>query len=161
MRYPLARRAPFAHPLRAAILAEVADRPGQTASALAIRLGSDWKTVAHHARVLTELGHLDERVDNGRRLFFPREGSPETKGVLAAASAHTAARVLGRVLERPGVTVPELGAGLGVPESTLRWHVQRLRERGLVARAGAGLTVPPSAREHVRDALGVRGPDAE
>ncbi|HLE96342.1 MAG TPA: helix-turn-helix domain-containing protein [Candidatus Thermoplasmatota archaeon] len=161
MRYPIARRAPFAHPLRAAILGEVAERPGQTASALAIRLGSDWKTVAHHARVLTELGHLDARVDNGRRLFFPREGTPATKGVLAAASAHTAARVLGRVLERPGVTVPELGEGLGVPESTLRWHLQRLRERGLVARAGAGLAVPPAAREHVRDALGVRGGGAE
>lgn len=156
-RYPIARRTVLEHPMRQGILRAVRARPGQGAQALAEVLGTDWKTVVHHARVLASLGHLEVREGGGRRWFFPVEGGGVLKDVVAATAAATAARIVAHAYARPGCTVHALGVALGVAPSTLRWHVGRLAEQRILVEAGAGWAVAPQMREAVAVALAARG----
>lgn len=154
-RYPIARREPLAHPVRRGILDAVRVRPGRSARELADALGSDVKTVMHHASVLAAHGCIDVRKEGGRRWIFPREGASAPKRVLAAGEA--AAKVLAHALERPGCTAGEICGALGVSITSTRFQLRRLVSRGLLVEAGAGYAVAPRERDAVRAGLGLRG----
>src|ERR1051326_8816182 len=50
--------------------------PGATIGRIAARLGVDYKTVAHHARVLAHFGALDGRREGRVTRFFPAGLAP-------------------------------------------------------------------------------------
>jgi DNA-binding transcriptional ArsR family regulator len=134
----LARRisqsAALRHPVRAAVLDALAVHPGLTASALGRELGMDRTTALYHLRVLRRFGLIEAWRDGGRDRYF-RVGGVDgelPKRLHSMLACGNARRVLDALAAKPGASLNALSADLGMPKSTVKWHVDKLRERGIL-----------------------------
>ncbi|HVL88253.1 MAG TPA: helix-turn-helix domain-containing protein [Candidatus Thermoplasmatota archaeon] len=133
----LSREDVFSSSTRQAVYERVLAKPGTTAGSLAASLGVEHRTVVHHLRVLREF-HLVEASRVGARVRYFRNGGsfPEAKRREAVALLHPASRrVLDALSVDPGQSLSGLAAATGLPRSTARWHRDRLRAFGLLAKS--------------------------
>lgn len=144
----LSRQAALDQPTRIAILGFVSAEPGVTAQRIARHLGIHHRAVAHHLEVLREFGILEARRVGARLRYF-RNGAVATdteKRARVALSSGKAAGLMRVLVEFPDVSTRELARRTALAESTVRWHVERLEQLGLLC-AGR---IPPEATEAVR-----------
>jgi predicted transcriptional regulator len=145
-------------PNRRRILLHIQAHPGSCLQEIADSIGLTRTALAHHLRAL-ERDALVARNQQGRRvLMFPssitRPAHRSVLGVLRQASARA---VLEALYANPTESYRKVAMRLGVAPHTLRWHVQRLQEHGIIhvlrhGRTGTGHTLHfhPSVRESLQ-----------
>lgn len=129
----IARGRVLEHGLRGQLLALVRANPGIHESAAAHRLGVAPNLVQYHVRLLAEFGIVEVRRFGGRKCLFASGQLGRAEKALVVADKGSGARVLDAIAASPGVTQRALARQLGVRESSVKWHLDRLAESGVVA----------------------------
>jgi predicted transcriptional regulator len=123
------------HPMRQAILTTVQDRPGVHLRELAGRHGTAVTNTQWHLRKLEMAGLVKTQKVQGRRLYYPVQGGQVTraKALENAALSNPNAEALSNFLAaHAGCNQRGLVDGLAMNPGTVRWHLRRLEEAGLV-----------------------------
>lgn len=132
--------------LRREILEVVREEPGICASDVAERVGAAWGTALYHLRALEET-HYVACLKHGRhRRYFENGGTHEgEKEALAVLQNETTAEVHEVVRSNPGLSQQDVAEEAGLTPQALAWHLDRLREAGLVEKERDGRAVRYSA----------------
>ena len=124
---------------RSDIFALVARVPGAHLRGIERMTGLPLGQVLYHLDRLEKMGLVVSVRDFGfRRYFVARNVGRHEKKFLGALRHDVPRRLVLTLLARTGQTHKELQAALGVAGSTLSFHLQRLVESGVVARAREG-----------------------
>ncbi|MGB1696892.1 MAG: winged helix-turn-helix transcriptional regulator [Thermoplasmatota archaeon] len=88
-----------------------------------------------HLRKLEQAGLVRTQKVGGRRLFYPTQGGVATKQAAvmnAATNNPNADRIFAFVTEHIGCDQKQMAEALGLNPGTIRWHVKRLQDAGLL-----------------------------
>lgn len=124
----------FGHGGREQAYMAIRERPGVDVLDVARLLATSWSNAAYHLRVLEREGFVVARRAGRHRLYFPAgTESPEAQRQ-RIVMRHPLARSLVEEVDRtPQATQKELGERLGLPSSTVSYHLARLVGAGLLA----------------------------
>lgn len=123
------------NPQRAMLYGFVRGNPGVHLKKLSEEFAMKTSSILWHIRKLESAELVRSERANGFRVFYPVEGGIEMKRVSRAITAlqNPNARLLFEALERRGGVSPgNLAARLSIHPGTVRWHLRKLREFGLV-----------------------------
>lgn len=125
----------LSNPQRAMLYGYVRGHPGVHLKQLSEEFAMKTSSILWHVRKLeaAELVHSDRA--NGFRVFYPVAGGIEIKRVSRAITAlhnGNAERIYETVERRAGASVRDVAERLGMHGGTVRWHLRKLREFGLV-----------------------------
>ncbi|MCA1813638.1 MAG: winged helix-turn-helix transcriptional regulator [Halobacteriales archaeon] len=132
------------HPVRARLVEVVSATPGIHEMQAAKQLGISHTLAQYHVRMLVEFGALEVKRFGGRKcLFVPGRVGRAEKSILLAERAGKGGQLLDLVTEQPGIGQRDIARQLGIRESSVKWHLDRLAEQGLVviAKDAAGKRV--------------------
>ncbi len=119
--------------VRDRLLAFVRAHPGASIQDLADHLGVGRTAVVHHVRRLARQRELVSQGLGRRRLHFAAAATPpEQRGMLGLLRLRMARCVLEELRADPSVSWRGLARRLRVAPHTIRWHVARLRDEGLL-----------------------------
>jgi predicted ArsR family transcriptional regulator len=122
------------HPVRERIVAIVAASPGVHEMAVARELGISHTLTQYHVRMLVEFGSVEVKRFGGRKCLFLPGGLGRTeRSLLLAERGGKAGQVVDLVAAQPGIAQRELARALGIAESSVKWHLDRLERQGLLA----------------------------
>lgn len=146
------------HPVRADLFARIEERPGIHYLALVEASGKAKGAVSHHLATLSRAGIITAIRQRGFSSYFVRGAidAPVMHG-LAAVKAPAAARALRDIAAEPGRPAREVARRVGLHESTLRHHVRRFSQAGMVAQEGGLQLTELGARvvAHIPDDFGM------
>lgn len=144
------------HPLRRSVFDAIKDHPGITVQELSERLDVDYSTARHHADVLLEFDLVHRRRDGRIVHFFENHGTfgAFEKRAIPLLRDGTSAHIARVVHENPGIRPTDVARRLDVDPSTVKWHLDKLRDAELVDATpldgrSMGLAVPEAARDVV------------
>lgn len=123
------------NPQRAMLYGFVRAQPGAHLKQVADEFQMKTSSILWHMRKLEDAGLVQSERANGFRVFYPVEGGIEIKRVSRALTAlqnGNARHIYELVDGRPGQTTRDISDRLGVHVGTVRWHLRKLREFGLV-----------------------------
>lgn len=127
------RRADLAHPTRSRLLAYLTENPGASMTDAARHLGLHRNAIAHHLRILSSHDKITIRRQGRRSLVFPAGiEDPQKQDLMGVLRQATCRDVLAAVASDPSVSWRALAQALGVTPHTVRWHVKRLEDMGLM-----------------------------
>jgi len=123
------------HPLRHSLLLAVQNEPGVHLRELALRHGTAVTNTQWHLRKL-EMAHLvrTQKV-HGKRVYYPAQGGIEAKAKAVERSARNnpnADRLTGYLGAHGGANQRVLAEALQMNPGTVRWHLRKLEEAGVV-----------------------------
>lgn len=123
------------HPVRARIVEAVRDRPGIHHQELVRKAGTGTGAAEHHLRKLEAGRFLTRRAGHGYTCYFPY-GQVDRRllGAAGVLRADAARRTLQTIADAgvPGPSSSDVARALGLSNSTVHHHIQRLRAEGLV-----------------------------
>lgn len=131
------------NPQRAMLYGFVRGHPGVHLKKLSEEFAMKTSSILWHVRKLEGAELVRSERANGYRVFYPVEGGIEIRKVSRAITAlqNGNARVLFEAVERrPGASPSELATALHIHAGTIRWHLRKLREFGLVDELPDGAT---------------------
>lgn len=123
------------NPQRAMLYGFVRATPGAHLKQLSEEFKMKTSSILWHIRKLEAADLVHSERANGFRVFYPTEGGIEAKRLSRAITTlhnENARRIQERVHDKPGQTVKELSERLDIHSGTVRWHLRKLREFGLV-----------------------------
>jgi predicted transcriptional regulator len=123
------------NPQRAMLYGFVRGNPGVHLKKLSEEFSMKTSSILWHVRKLENAELVRSERANGYRVFYPVDGGVEIKKVSRAITAlqNGNARALYEAVERrAGVTPLQLSQMLSIHGGTVRWHLRKLREFGLV-----------------------------
>lgn len=130
---------PLGHDTRQRLYGVITDSPGVYVAELARRTDTHVSTVRYHLRVLAAAGLIERTTVHGRSHLSPAGSDAAPRPACAEDGTRRAVLVS---LDREGeATGRELSERLGLTESTVSYHLQRLADDGLVERENDGRTV--------------------
>jgi predicted transcriptional regulator len=127
---------------RRSIFEYIQQHPGVHLRAAATALALSTTNVLWHLRKLEDANLVTSKKFEGYKVFYPVEGGVETKKRAIASSVlrnENAMGILEYVSANPSAHQREIARALGVNHGTIRWHLRKLEEAGLLA---------PMKREH-------------
>jgi predicted transcriptional regulator len=143
--------------IKAAIRAE----PGIHFNELGRRLDLANGQVQYHVRRLERSDEVEEETYSGRTHYYDRTFDPELRRVVAVLRRETARDILSYLLDDSPNRPTDAAERLGIARSTFEYHVDRLRDCGLVEKRhgiGNAVTVTVADRETANELLGVLDP---
>ncbi len=123
------------HPMRASLLETVQKEPGIHLRELAQRHETAVTNTQWHLRKLEMAQLVRTQKVAGRRLYYPTEGGVTTRqeALLNAATANeNAAAIYEFIQYAAGCNQRALAEELGMNPGTVRWHLRKLEEAGLI-----------------------------
>ena len=123
------------NPQRAMLYGFVRGNPGVHLKKLSEEFAMKTSSILWHIRKLESAELVRSERANGFRVFYPVEGGIEMKRVSRAITAlqNPNARALFESVEqRAGSSPAALASRLAIHAGTVRWHLRKLREFGLV-----------------------------
>jgi predicted transcriptional regulator len=123
------------NPQRAMLYGFVRGNPGVHLKKLSEEFAMKTSSILWHIRKLESAELVRSERANGFRVFYPVEGGIEMKRVSRAITAlqNPNARILFETLERRGGVSPsQLSTRLNIHAGTVRWHLRKLRDFGLI-----------------------------
>ncbi len=123
------------HPLRAQILETVEDRPGVHLRELSQVHETAVTNTQWHLRKLEMAGLVRTQKVSGRRLYYPTRGgvASREKALQNAATRNpNAESIFEHIQKHAGCNQRSLAEALDMNPGTVRWHLRRLQEAGLV-----------------------------
>ncbi len=123
------------HPLRAAILETVQSTPGIHLRELAQRHDTAVTNTQWHLRKLEMAGLVRTQKVAGRRLYYPTAGGVNSRQEAlqnAATQNPNAAAIHEFIQYEAGCNQRKLADELAMNPGTVRWHLRKLEEAGLI-----------------------------
>lgn len=123
------------NPQRAMLYGFIRATPGAHLKQLSEEFMMKTSSILWHIRKLEAADLVHSERANGFRVFYPTEGGIEAKRLSRAITTlhNENARVIqDRVQNAPGQTVKELSERLDIHSGTVRWHLRKLRDFGLM-----------------------------
>ncbi|MHB8633981.1 MAG: winged helix-turn-helix transcriptional regulator [Thermoplasmatota archaeon] len=123
------------NPQRAMLYGFVRGNPGVHLKRLGDEFAMKTSSILWHIRKLEAADLVHSERSNGFRVFYPVDGGIEVKRVsrgIAALQNTSARRLFECVEKQPGQSPQGLAQQLGIHVGTVRWHLRKLREFGLV-----------------------------
>ncbi len=128
-------------PLRRDIVDAVTKTPGIHLRGLAESLDVAVSTLEYHCYQLVRTGHLNTRDTGGFKAFYPAEGlDRRDKDVLYLLRQEAPRRICAHLLLHPKATPKDLKQVLGLSGATLSFHLNKLRDAGLIDEEPSGRT---------------------
>lgn len=150
------------NPQRAMLYGFVRGNPGVHLKKLSEEFAMKTSSILWHIRKLENAELVRSERANGYRVFYPTEGGVEIKRVSRAITAlqNGNARQLYEAVERSaGASPSQLAERLSIHGGTVRWHLRKLREFGLVEELvrddGSTFYATPLGRRSLQTLLGV------
>lgn len=117
------------------IFTYIKENPGVHLRAAATALDLSTTNVLWHLRKLESANLVNSKKFEGYKVFYPSEGGVESRRRAIASSVlrnpHARA-ILECIVGNPSVHQREIARGLGVNHGTIRWHLRKLNEAGLI-----------------------------
>ena len=123
------------NPQRAMLYGFVRGNPGVHLKKLSEEFAMKTSSILWHIRKLESAELVRSERASGFRVFYPVDGGIEVKRVsraLAALQNRNARAIFEAVDQHPGRAVADLSLRLAIHQGTVRWHLRKLREYGLV-----------------------------
>ena len=122
------------NPNRRRVLHHVEANPGACVREIVGQLGITRTAVTHHLRALERMGMVTFVRQGRRKLLFSRGSSQlsSERTVLGLLRQESARSILESLYADPTRSWRRVAAELGVTPHTVRWHVARLQEKGLI-----------------------------
>ncbi len=123
------------NPQRAMLYGFIRATPGAHLKQLSEEFKMKTSSILWHIRKLESADLVHSERANGFRVFYPSEGGIEAKRLSRAITAlhnHNAQAIQDAVNRSPGRTVKEISESLNVHSGTIRWHLRKLRDFGLL-----------------------------
>jgi predicted transcriptional regulator len=129
------------NPQRAMLYGYVRGNPGVNLKTLSDDFDMKTSTVLWHIRKLEGAELVRSTKANGFRVFYPVAGGIEAKNLgsaVAALANGNASRILDYIAIHPGVQQRGLVNALDINAGTVRWHLRKLKDTGLMAELSQG-----------------------
>lgn len=151
----LTRRDVLDNDVRRRALEFVEDDPGVTTADVARHLEIHYATARHHLEVLVDFDLVDRRRIGGQLHFYENHGEiPYPDQDTVAALNHDVRRKIAAILARRRQATPGgLIDHVDVARSTLSYHLNKLREAGVVDRCREQGEVRYRLRDRAREAV--------
>lgn len=123
------------NPQRAMLYGFIRATPGAHLKQLSEEFQMKTSSILWHIRKLEAADLVNSERANGFRVFYPVEGGVEAKKLSRAMTAlqnENARRIQELVGRRPGLSVKDVSERLTILGGTVRWHLRKLREFGLM-----------------------------
>lgn len=121
------------HPFRRDLYQVLCENPGTYLLELVDLLESPLGTLTWHLRILEREGLVKSIKYAGKRLYYPKMlRSEEAEMAYLTLRSDTAQRVFAYIVNNPGCYQERMAEALGVHHDTIRWHVTRMVEIGLI-----------------------------
>ena len=121
------------HPFRRDLYQVLCENPGTYLLELVDLLESPLGTLTWHLRILEREGLVKSIKFAGKRLYYPKMlRSQEAEMAYLTMRSDTAKKIFAYVVNNPGCYQEQMADSLGVHHDTVRWHVSRMEEVGLV-----------------------------
>ncbi|HWG92151.1 MAG TPA: winged helix-turn-helix transcriptional regulator [Candidatus Thermoplasmatota archaeon] len=123
------------NPARRSIFDYIKENPGAHLRATATALSLSTTNVLWHLRKLEAANLVTSKKFEGYKVFYPVEGGVETRRRALAASVlknENAREILEYICANPSAHQREVARALNVNHGTIRWHLRKLNEVGLV-----------------------------
>ncbi|HLE97976.1 MAG TPA: winged helix-turn-helix transcriptional regulator [Candidatus Thermoplasmatota archaeon] len=120
---------------RRQIFTYIKDNPGVHLRAAAQALSLSTTNVLWHLRKLESANLVNSKKFEGYKVFYPSEGGVESRRRAIASSVlrnQYARAILEFVVGNPSAHQREIARALGVNHGTVRWHLRKLNEAGLL-----------------------------
>lgn len=125
----------LAHPLRRTILELVDGQPGITLTQLALRLECKPSTILWHTTKLRKADLVRSAKVGQSRIFYLVAGGNPLRD-LTIEKTHLgnafARQIHDVVAQRPGITLRGICECVAISSTSIRWHVRRLVDAGLL-----------------------------
>jgi predicted transcriptional regulator len=122
------------HPFRRDLYQVLCENPGTYLLELVSMLESPLGTLTWHLRILEREGLVKSIKFAGKRLYYPRMlRSQEAEMAYLTMRSETARRIFSYIVNNPGCYQEQMAETLGVHHDTVRWHISRMEEVGLVS----------------------------
>jgi predicted transcriptional regulator len=130
---PRERPAPIQNSTRKRVLAMVRDHPGLSLQEIANGMALTRTATTYHVRRLQKQGEI-RTMRQGRtvRHFPPSVSAPAHQRMLGTLRLRMARAVVHRLAQDPTASWRSLARDLEIAPHTVRWHVKRLEESGLI-----------------------------
>lgn len=145
------------HPLRRRIYSILAENPGSYFFDLAKYLELPQGTLNWHLKRLEDDHLIKSLKFAGKRIYYPAGlRSAEAERIFTVLRPKTAKKIFTYVLNNPGAFQSQIAKGIepSVHHDTVRYHLNRLEEVGLVKTQRSGRTVqifPGDVAENLQD----------
>jgi DNA-binding MarR family transcriptional regulator len=123
------------NPQRAMLYGFIKATPGAHLKQLSDEFKMKTSSILWHIRKLESADLVRSERANGFRVFYPVQGGIEVKRLSRAITAlqnGNARAVQGLIERRPGLALKDVSERLHLQSGTVRWHVRKLRDFGLV-----------------------------
>lgn len=121
------------HPFRRDLYQVLCENPGTYLLELVELLESPLGTLTWHLRILEREGLVKSIKYAGKRLYYPKMlRSEEAELAYLTMRSDTAQRVFAHIVNNPGCYQEQMAEAIGVHHDTIRWHVTRMAEVGLI-----------------------------
>lgn len=130
------------NPIRRRIYEVVCESPGIHFYKIASELATSQGTLDWHLRQLEKDELLSSTKFGGKRIFYPRMlSSEESAKAFAALRSKTAQEIFSNIINHPGMNQQELANAVEVHHDTVRYHLTKFEDVGLVDRYRDGREV--------------------
>jgi len=127
------RLALLLHPFRRDLYQILCENPGTYLLELVDLLESPLGTLTWHLRILEREGLVNSIKFAGKRLYYPKMlRSEEAEMAYLTLRSDTARKVFAFVVNNSGCYQEQMAENLGVHHDTIRWHISRMQDVGLV-----------------------------
>ena len=127
------RMALLLHPFRKELYQVLCENPGTYLLELVDLLESPLGTLTWHLRILEREGLVKSIKFAGKRLYYPKMlRSEEAEMAYLTMRSDTAQKVFAFVVNNSGCYQEQMAEALSVHHDTVRWHVSRMEEVGLI-----------------------------
>jgi predicted transcriptional regulator len=123
------------NPQRSMLYGFIRGNPGVHLKRLSDEFGMKTSSILWHIRKLESAELVRSERANGFRVFYPTAGGMQVRLMSRASTAlqnPNAHRLFAALTSRPGASAADLAALSSIPIGTVRWHVRKLKEFGLV-----------------------------
>lgn len=123
------------------ILKYIVDHPGLTSYELARGLSMNHGTIRYHLFILGNNHRIATFKDDNRYVrYFPNAGkySQEEQIIISLMRRESVGRIIGLILQKPGISNGEIARELGIPDSLSSRYLKELVEKGIVTKPENG-----------------------
>ncbi len=136
------------HPVRQRLHQAITTEPGIHLNGLVRAVDKKGGVVRHHLGILEANGLILSKTGGGYRCYFPAHTGRHELATAGALRSPTAQQLLQATRERPGLSMQDLAAQVGITPSAATHHARRLADAGLIERRreGRSVRIYPGAR---------------
>lgn len=123
------------NPQRSMLYGFIRGNPGAHLKQLSEEFAMKTSSILWHIRKLESAELVKSERVGGYRVFYAVDGGIEIKRVSRAITSlqnDNARHIFGRIQRRPGSTTRQLSEALNIHGGTVRWHLRKLRDAGLL-----------------------------